>query len=440
MPIAGRQRAREWETVWETLATMERVFGPDPDSRAVAAAVRSMRGAVQGLFRLWDAGAPMVWYNIGFGSDLVYALEDVGPVPAAMLAALSSIAGEQADTEAFIDTAEAAGYSSECCSADKAGIGAILKGLYPEPACIVGVNTPCDSQVSILNAMAECRPQVPFFAIDVPPYQGERAHRYVAGQLRELIPFLERHTGRRLDWDRLRATCERTNRTSEHLWQWMEWRSAVPCMQPSKLCAFTMVIAIALGGSEHGEALARELAADARAKAEGGAHWFEEKVRAIWYQDPVWWDLQLYDWMESELGLVIPMDVFGYYANEGLIDTASEETLLLGLARRMIDNHPMARQFRSTMDRYIGDYLVMHERFRADCGIFAGHVACKHAWGGLGLFQEALRRAGIPLLVFEFDMFDARVTPRRELEFQLQRFVNDVVLPRKARGGLRRAP
>ena len=44
---------------------------------------------------------------------------------------------------------------------------------------------------------------------------------------------------------------------------------------------------------------------------------------------------------------------------------------------------------------------------------------------------EACRKASIPLLVFEFDMFDARVTPREAVELELTRFVDNVVWPRK---------
>lgn len=433
MTVLGRQRAQEWETVWETVNEMHRLFEADPDEIALKTLIRCIREFIADQLGKFDAGKPAVWYNLGFNAELIHALGDVANITVAEMAAMSSIAGDQADTEAFIDTAHAHGYSSECCSADKAAIGAVIKNLYPDPCCIVGINTPCDSQVSVVCAMAEQRNDKPLFVIDVPPYYDDRTVHHVASQLKELIPFLEKHTGRKLDWDRLKQVCETTNRTSEYLWQWMELRSAVPTMQPSKLCAFTMVLMISFGGSRWGEEIARGLAEDARRRLESGERDFEEKVRAIWYQDPVWWDIQIYDWMERELGLTVPMDIFGYYASEGYVDTSSPEKILEGLARRMINCHPMSRQFRGNMDRYIEDFMVLHERFKADCGIMAGHIACKHSWGGVGLFKEACKKAGIPLLVFEFDMFDPRILTYRELQFELERFVNEIVLPMKER-------
>lgn len=434
MPINGRRRAQEWETIWETTNGLISCFGADPSGIGINGLFANVRDYMTDFFKKVDSGAPVVWYNLGFNPELIFALGDVGNVAVAECAALSSIIGDQADTEAYIDIAEEHGYSSECCSADKAGMGGIIKGLYPDPACIVGINTPCDSQVSVIQGMAEQRNKAPLFVIDVPPYEDERTFKHVAAQIRKLIPFLEMHTGRKLDWDKLKQVCETTNRQSEYLWQWMDWRSHVPCMQPSKLCAMTMVLMIAFSGSKWGENIARGLAIDAQSKAENNVHYFEEKVRAIWYQDPVWWDIQLYDWMEAELGLVIPMDVFGYYSTEGYIDTSSEESMMYGLARRMVNCHPMSRQFRGNMKRYIDDFMQMHEKFNADCGIMAGHIACKHSWGGVGLFKEACKKAGIPLLVFEFDMFDSRILTYRELQFEIRRFINETVMPRKERG------
>ena len=79
----------------------------------------------------------------------------------------------------------------------------------------------------------------------------------------------------------------------------------------------------------------------------------------------------------------------------------------------------------------IDDYLRLCADYQADFGIFAGHVACKHGLGGIGLFREASREAGIPLLYFEFDMFDPRVTPVETIQEDITNFVEDVVRPRK---------
>lgn len=423
----------EWADLLRTLPVLDRFFQGDPHGHGMHSLLRNVRAYLARLFDHVDRGDPVVWYNLGFNSELVYALGGLCPIPIESLGVMHNLMGTLQTSLDFIDTAVTRGVPSDCCSADKLAIGAMHKNLYPAPRCTVGINTPCDSQVMATQVMAELG-HAPFFAIDVPYYHDDRTVLHVAAQLRELLRFLEQHTGRKLDYDRLREVCALSNQMTEAIWDWLEWRKHVPCAQSSKLVALTLILQILFAGTWEGVDLARSLLREARERTERGERFFEERVRAVWYQDPVWTDMQIYDWFERDLGLTVPVDVFGFYAQEGLIDTSTPETMLTGLARKLVNCHPMARQFRSDIDVYLRDFLHMHRAWNADCGIFAGHIACKHAWGGIGLFREACRKAGIPLLVFEFDMFDPRITSYEGVYFEVERFVNEVVLPRKRRG------
>jgi benzoyl-CoA reductase/2-hydroxyglutaryl-CoA dehydratase subunit BcrC/BadD/HgdB len=425
-------RIPQWRELLEHIPTLGRFFASDPDSHGMRGLIEALDAYFARLLGHLDRRDPVVWYNLGFNSELIYAL-GACPAPIEALGVLHNLLGEIDYSLDFIDTAEAAGVPSDCCSADKIATGALHRDLYPPPACCVGINTPCDAQVLATQVMAELG-GAPFFPIDVPYYHDDRTVDHVAAQLADLIPFLERHTRLRLDWDRLREVCELSNQMTEAIWEWLEWRKHVPLTQSSKLVSMTLIMQVLFTGTREGVALARNLLREARERTERGERFFDERVRAIWYQDPVWTDMQIYDWFERDLGLTVPVDVFGFYAQQGLIDTASPQTMLRGLANKLVNCHPMARQFRSDIDVYIRDFLHIHEAWNADCGIFAGHIACKHAWGGIGLFKEACRRADIPLLVFEFDMFDPRVTSYDDIYFQVERFVNEIVYPRKLRG------
>jgi len=424
---------KEWNTIFASLPVLKGFFSGDPNAHGFEALLRGVMIYLEKMLHHADRGHPFVWYNLGFNPEIIYALGDACPFPIEQLGVLHSLMGDINMALEFIDGAQAAGVPLDCCSADKLAVGAMQRGLYPKPACTVGINTPCDAQVMGTQVMAEIA-QAPFFVIDVPYYRDRATIEHVADQLRELIPFLEQHMRRKLDYDRLREVCELSNRMTETIWEWLDWRKHVPLTQSSKLVSFTLIMQILFTGTREGVDLARALLREARERTERKERFFEERVRAIWYQDPVWWDLQIYDWFERELGLTVPVDVFGYYANEGLIDTKTPETMFFGLARKLVNCHPMARQFRGDIDIYVRDFLHLVEAWNADCCIFAGHIACKHAWGGIGLFKEACRRADIPLLVFEFDMFDPRVTPYQDVYFEVERFVNEVVIPRKQRG------
>ncbi|MFC1474444.1 2-hydroxyacyl-CoA dehydratase subunit D [bacterium] len=422
----------EWRVVFESVPVIQRFFAGDKDSHGINSLLHGMSIYMEKMMHHIDKGDPFVWYNLGFNSELIYALGDVCPLPIESLGVMHNLLGDINISLDFIDDAQAAGMPSDCCSADKIAIGAMHRNLYPPPVCTVGINTPCDAQVASTQVMAELS-QVPFFPIDVPYYHDDETIKHVAAQLKELIPFLEEHTKRKLDMDRLRHACELSNKTTENIWEWLEWRKNVPLMQSSKLVAFTLILQILFTGTEEGVMISEGLMREAKERVERGDNFFEERVRAIWYQDPVWTDMQIYDWFERELGLTVPVDIFGYYANEGLIDTSTDEKMIYGLARKLSNCHPMARQFRSSIDIYVRDFMHLVEGWKADCCIFAGHIACKHAWGGIGLFKEACRKADIPILVFEFDMFDPRITPYEDVYFEVERFVNEIVYPKKLR-------
>ena len=134
MPILGKARQQEWETVWKTLSGMRALFAGDPEELGLNTLLDNIQQFILEQFRKADAGKPAVWYNIGYGPPLIYALGDVNNVPLAEMSALCSIIGDQADTEALIDASEAAGYSAECCSADKAGSAPWSRACIPSLA------------------------------------------------------------------------------------------------------------------------------------------------------------------------------------------------------------------------------------------------------------------------------------------------------------------
>ena len=146
----------------------------------------------------------------------------------------------------------------------------------------------------------------------------------------------------------------------------------------------------------------------------------------------MWSDLNFYNWLERELNVTVPMDMFGYYAPVGLIDTGSETGMLEGIARNALRNFPMTRQLLGSMEDYIDDYVNLCRFYEADFGVFPGHLGCTHAWGAFGMLKRTSEKINVPLLSFEFDMLDPRVTPLDDIQTIFTQFVNEIVIPRKS--------
>jgi benzoyl-CoA reductase/2-hydroxyglutaryl-CoA dehydratase subunit BcrC/BadD/HgdB len=433
MTICGKERWEEWEAIFEGIEGLIALYEEDPESRGLNAYFQGFKKYTEDIFRAIDERIPVIWHNCGMTPELIKALDGpVFPYAIESFAVLEDLVGDVQYTMDVIDAAEAHGLAPEVCSIDKSALGAALSKIVPDPLSMVFHNTPCDSQIAVSQTLMEVTGKDSLL-IDIPYLGGEREISYVAEQLKQEIAFLEEATGYRFSLEKLRAISEKNNEMSEYLLSWNEARRTVPCPQISKLVGLMTALLVVFSGDDIGVYIARELMEEAVERKERGesAVVGAREIRAVWYQDPIWFDLSFYDWLEAELGVVIPMDLFGYFAPEGFIDTSSFETMLYGLARKYIRTLPMSRQFKGPIDVFIDDYLKMYQDFTADFGVFAGHIACKHGWGGIGLFREESRRAGYPLLVFEFDMFDPRIASSEEVAEQFSRFVNDVVIPRR---------
>ncbi len=435
MAILGLDVPTELETIYSGINSEIKKHQGNPDSRAWNAWLTVTKGLVEGLVQLQMDQVPFIYTNLGNSPELVFALGEEGSVAPLGFEALGGLQGWYGDNQInmdVMDLTEANALAVDVCSADRLALGYMLKNLTPPPLGGIFVNTPCDSQMVAAEGFRSIMKKDPFI-LDVPYYAGDREIQFIASQLKEEIKYLERVTGKKLDWDRLKAICEESNKMVEHLLEWSNYRTKLPCPQLGRVVTFGFIIQNTLSGTPAGTWLASEWAADAKERAQAGkkATKNDEKIRAIWFHDPIWWNLPFYDWMEEELDMVVPMDLFGYVTPEAYLDTSSPEAILTSLARKLTIVMPMSRQFKGNADLYIDDLINVVHEFNADCAIFAGHMGCKHAWGLIGLLKEAMRKADIPLLSFAYDMFDPRVKSEEDLKEEFRRFAHDIVLPRK---------
>jgi len=135
----------------------------------------------------------------------------------------------------FLEAAEEAGVPSDACSTDRFIIGAALSGELPTNSFFVTSSSPCDGTriaYPILHKILEC----PMLFLDAPFRYDKEAARYYAGQLRDdLIPFLEKNTGKKFDIDRLREVVIESNRAYETLLDLHDTFRVKPAPHPGQL-------------------------------------------------------------------------------------------------------------------------------------------------------------------------------------------------------------
>jgi benzoyl-CoA reductase subunit B len=318
------------------------------------------------------------------------------------------------------------GIPADVCGLIKLGAYAVEAGLVPVPTAIITMLEPCDAQSAVHEAWqnSEGWHNVPAFALDPAYGNGKDDYEYFAGELKRMIAFLENLFCRKMDYDRLREVIEVTNRQYEAWAEYNELRRAVPCPHGSFVGSrlgrgSTQSI---MSGHPGAIEMFNMLALDAEQRVREKRGWLEnEKIRVLWADLVPTWHAPLAEFLERECGANVVMDFQGYtpYTH---IDTSTEESMLLGLARRNMAEVPMIRQARGTVDVMIEDITRIVMDYKCDCVFFPGHAGHKDQSASIAFLRETCRDLRLPLLTLTVDLFDPRYTPMDVVKRQISEF------------------
>lgn len=369
-------------------------------------------------------GEPLAWINFGVVSELFWAM-DVVPV---VVEVITGLVAPTDGAARYIDLAEEH-VPDHVCSSNKVLLGAMLSGEVAPPDFIIHPSQPCDSNLATYPVMAE-RFGCPYYCIDVPYLRDESAIRYVASELDGMVALIEDRSGRRLDLDRLREVMTRSNEAHRLFLELATLRQAVPCptMGLDTLAEYPAVLTLA-GRPELVTYLEGriEVAGAKVAKGEGFLRESEERHRLVWIYGAPAFDLFLFMWLEQEHGAVSVANMNSNFVMRPVEDLSSRESIMLGLARKLVQL-PMTRECGGPLANYIDSTIDLCRRYRADAAIFAGHLACKANWAAMKLTKDRIQQeAGIPVFVFELDLFDERVVSSETIQERFETFFSSVL-------------
>lgn len=362
---------------------------------------------------------PFLWSWYGNAPEIYAAMgiHHVCPV--------SNLLAHQAFTD-DLEQMDFSGIPTDMCGLIKLAAYGVEAGLVPVPTAIITMLEPCDAQSVVHEAWqnSEHRRDLPNFALDPAYGDKEEDYTYFAGELRRMISFLENVFSRKMDYDRLREVIEVTNQQYAAWAEYNELRRAVPCPHGSFIGSklgrgSTQSIA---SGNPGAIEIFEMLACDAEQRVKEKKGWLEnEKIRILWADLVPTWNKPLAEFLEIKCEAVVVMDFAGYtpYTH---IDTASEQSMLFGLARRNMAEVPMIRQARGTVDVMIEDITRITRDYACDCVIFPGHVGHKDQSASIGFLREACRELKVPLLMLTVDNFDPRYTPMDVIRRRITEF------------------
>jgi benzoyl-CoA reductase/2-hydroxyglutaryl-CoA dehydratase subunit BcrC/BadD/HgdB len=291
--------------------------------------VKLVGGLVRWCYaRAWEAkqreDMNVAWCMMNAPQEILLAMDIVPMFPEQYAAACAS---KQA-TDVYCDKAEAEGFSVDTCGFCRTGLGYAFTymemddvppdapyGGIPKPDMLIGRSS-CDPGYKWFQSLY--RWNIPTFIYDdltplleKPLTDKKMAAQYIAyyhEQLKEMVNFLERVTGRKMDWDKFNKVLEISHETQRLAYEINMLRKAVPSPMATEDHMATVFPFWILSGTEQALEFGRKLYDEVRYRVDNNISAIaNEKYRLLWMGVAPYHQMDIYNYFES-LGAVFAIE------------------------------------------------------------------------------------------------------------------------------------
>ncbi len=377
-------------------------------------------------------GDPIAYLFIFSAYDEILRALDITTVGTENYAGLCAV---KMDAERFLAKAEAEGYARHLCTYATVGLGfdAMRRelGHMPPDAPDGGLEHPsvmlgtgmmiCDPRYKWYQAsqrytnapmhiLGLLNPPTHYTHVDLKEVRGYYI-KYVIEELKGLIEFLERTTGRKMDWDRLSEIVDLSERTIQVWWDAYQLRKAVPAPMSAEDAVTIMVPGYFMMGTQLAYDFYCKLYEDLKYRVDNKIGAVpDEKYRLLWALSlPPWYGLVMFNYFGS-LGAVFPIEAV--YHPPTPIEFPPEVT------------HPLERiawrvyagmtRWQEEARNHTGDpnvewFLDLVEGYKLDGVVFHQAMTCRTIHTGqLNQINVFKKYSDKPVLLLEGDIVDVR--------------------------------
>ena len=348
----------------------------------------------------------------------------------------------------YLDGLNERGYHEDLCRYCSIGLASTMIDLkerapwggLPKPALLCARLT-CDCMQQVFQQWADLF-GAPFFALEAPGSSvlPERwwelsRHRWdelcephrldlMVDELRELITVLERIGGRRFDEDAMRSFLGRVNRQEEYLEEVRQMIASAPQCPVRISEQITNVMSMQWHrGSDWALEHARRFRDEVKARVDAGiAACPGERKRLMWIGAGLWHNTGFYTQYEQSHGAAFVWSMYlpfgpDWYIRYGLDDP------LRALASRVVTMNEVLHNA-----PYAPAWMVREAQAnRIDGAVVLMPKGSRPSASGTLFITTALEAAGIPTLLIEADMVDARAWDGDAVHADMVRFLEERV-------------
>jgi benzoyl-CoA reductase/2-hydroxyglutaryl-CoA dehydratase subunit BcrC/BadD/HgdB len=323
------------------------------------------------------------------------------------------------------EVAEGLGYSRDLCSYARGDIGSALTkkspipGGLPKPDFLLACNNICGTVLKWYEALSRIF-HVPLFLLDTPFVHHQMSSEslvYVKRQFAELIEFIEQQTKKKFDREKLKEVV-RYSGESAILWKEVLDQCA---HRPSPMSCFDAFINMApivtLRGTKEVVNFYRDMKAELQERiAKGISAVPNEKYRLLWDNIPIWYKMRELGELFSSQGACLVADTYtSAWVFEGMETPDPMEGLALAYTTAYLN---------ISIDLMIARVLNLIKRFSINGVIIHSNRSCKpYSLGQYDIQRLIYEKTGVPGLVLEADMTDARVYSDAQAQTRVEAFI-----------------
>ena len=411
------------EVLSNTQELVERIL-PETSMPSLRIGLKYMFSALNNYLEKARQGLPIVGYHFAFPAEYLkcfdcvpVCLEGVGYYLAALL--LHGV-------EKYYDKMSNWGHPMHTCSAQKGTLGMTLDDLFKFDA-IITPTAPCDSTCASYPWYKEYK-KIPLIIVDLPFLQNDKSYRYYGKQIESALKELGKVIGQEPDFGKMRKAIEIENQVLKTRLEIFELTKAIPSPIENMFNAVSAGASILIPGTQENLSFYEKMLEITKSRYKNKVHYGgEEKMRSIWPYMLSFFDISLCEWLDRELGMSILLDIFNYNFFEPINTKSDTDILFYGMAKKGMA-WPMVKQSTEFYYPFIEDCVRMAKDFSADCFIFTQSIACKQFGSVPALLRSALMdELGVPMLIIEFDVGDARMTSLKSIKEKISMFAQTLL-------------
>jgi benzoyl-CoA reductase/2-hydroxyglutaryl-CoA dehydratase subunit BcrC/BadD/HgdB len=354
-------------------------------------------------------------HTVFFPTELIYAMDYVPMHTEVTTWMMALFTGEN---QGILSAGSELGLASEICTPHRGLVGAFASKSIPWPDVMLWSSLVCDNTAKSGELIMKVTGADGFF-IDHPFKDSVDEMSYLAGELGDMVTFLEQRSGRKMDWNRLSEIVARMNRQIELMREVNELRKAVPT--PFSPLGFLQLLTADYlfpgqpEAIEYLEAVRDELAAMVKA---GKGAVPKERFRLMSFFLPPMYMMGFLDRIAAEYGAVSVTEPFFTYWGEGCLDPAKP---LESVAKKSY-MLPEVRMYGPLDNRAIDSIKQCAKEYKVDGAIYWADVGCRHSCATIKLFKDVLEEIDIPVVTIDCDVVDPTVTSEAEVRAKLEQF------------------